>query len=344
MIRVFRSHPANPAIAPDAIIRDVQVNFDSTPLGRGSDAVVYEGSWKTPVAVKVLHEALIAPDVQSRDVFIARFLQECKRMEELRHINIVQFLGVMMTRSGAPALVTEKMAKTLEKHYETTELSLPEAVRIFCDISAGLACIHAHGMVHRDLTTRNVLLTSETKPRAKIADVGVSRRLHGDNLAAAAALTKCPGTLLYMPPEALTDPPTYDERLDSFSLGVLMMAVLLKREPSGDLLHIERFERLADGSRRAIPEVERRKADFDAIGSGHPLKGILGRCLVNDGERRPSAAQLHLELVSVAESLDGLNKPQRVSFYCVVKCNWHLRSFSWMITKQPIAMQCIYDV
>lgn len=326
----------NPGLRPKGLIEGVHIDFDSV-LGRGSDAAVYNGVWNAPVAVKVLHDALIAPDVESRDVFIRKFVDECERMRELNHVNIVHFLGTTMTRTGAPALVTEKLASTLERHAERSELSMKELIRLFLDVTAGLAYIHSRGLVHRDLTTRNILLTAGTQPRAKITDVGVSKRLHGDNLE---QLTRCPGTLVYMPPEAIGSQPTYDHRLDVFSFGVVAMATILRRGPSFDLMNIERYERLPDGSRRPISEIERRKDDFDAIPADHPLKPIIRRCLENDSIRRPTAVELHAELVRIGERLgfhDLENKVRvclclrsldfsRLTLHCYL-----LRCFSWYV-------------
>ena len=45
-------------VKPEAIISDVNVDY-ATPLGRGTDATVYAGTWHAPVAVKVLHPLLV---------------------------------------------------------------------------------------------------------------------------------------------------------------------------------------------------------------------------------------------------------------------------------------------
>ena len=60
---------------------------------------------------------------------------------------------------------------------------------------------------------------------AKISDLGVAKIL---NLTPArmSQMTKCPGTLSYMPPEALRERPSYDAKLDCFSVGVMILLVL----------------------------------------------------------------------------------------------------------------------
>ena len=279
--------------SPDVLIDDVEVNY-SSPLGAGSDAMVYAGVWGGPVAVKTLHRALIDPGNFGRRDFIVRFSRECERLRRLRHENVVEFKGVCRTRDGAPGLVTEKMGESLEKRYKSGELSVAEQVKVFKDIAAGLSYVHQEGVIHRDLAPKNVLLGS-----AKLADVGVARSIHGD--AVPTMMTECPGTMAYMPPEAFTENPQYDDHLDMFSFGVLMMTVINRREPAASLMRRPTVERLPDGRERTIPEVERRAADFDAIPAEHPLKELIARCLSNEPSSRPSASDVRDELARIAE-------------------------------------------
>ena len=254
------------------------------------------------MAVETLPVALIERGNDGGKAFLRTFGRECVRLRNLRHENVVEFMGVCRSRDGAPALVTEKMDSTLKDRY-TDDMSVEEQLAVFSDVAAGLAYIHREGIIHGDLTSRNVLLNRHG--RAKISDVGVSKSLHAD--AVAGGLTRYPGTQLYMPPEALADPPEYDDRLDSFSFGVLMMAVIARREPSSDLLS-PRSERLADGTEREIPELERRATDFKAIPATHPARELTARCLSNDRELRPRASELYDELVA---KLNVIRRGQR---------------------------------
>ena len=248
--------------------------------------MVYEGTWSTPVAVKVLHPLLIEPGVDGRQSFIAKFEKECDRLRQLRHDNIVTFLGVHTTEDGALALVTERMEGTLMERYECEALALDKQLDYLCDTSFGLSYLHCRGVIHRDLTTRNVLISAHDQ--AKLSDVGVSQSLHGDTFGA--GMTRCPGTLVYMSPEALAERPSYDEKLDCFSFGVLAMALISRREPAQSLLFNQPLvERLQHGSQRTIPEVERRRAYLDHVPGDHPVRPLILRCLSNDPGMRPSA-------------------------------------------------------
>ena len=244
-------------VKPEAIISDVNVDY-ATPLGRGSEATVYTGTWHAPVAVKVLHPLLVQQGVDGRQDFLRHFGNECNRLRDLRHEHVVQFLGVTRSRDCTPALVTERLDTTLQSHYEKAPLPLAEQLDILCDASEGLEYIHSRGVIHRDLTTRNVLLTAGPRRRAKLADVGVSRSLYGNSRlsSAGSVLTQCPGTMNYMPPEALSENPSYDQKLDVFAFGVLMMCTVLSREPSGSVFLAPRHVERPDGSLQPIPEIE----------------------------------------------------------------------------------------
>ena len=136
-------------------------------------------------------------------------------------------------------MVTERLDTTLQSYYEKAPLILAEQVDILCDVLEGLEYIHSRGVIHRDLTTRNVLLTADPRRRAKFADVGLSRSVHGDMCGPLAiagfAMTQCPGTMNYMPPEAFIPKPRYDRKLDVFAFAVLMITYPKKDHlPKGD--------------------------------------------------------------------------------------------------------------
>ena len=98
-------------------------------------------------------------------------------------------------------------------------------VNICHDVAQALAYLHSNRVIHRDLSGSNILLMGNAL-KAKICDFGTARLL---DLTPGyrQALTMCPGNPAYMPPEALRDNPKYNEKLDCFSFGVLIMQVLI---------------------------------------------------------------------------------------------------------------------
>ena len=87
-----------------------------------------------------------------------------------------------------------------------------------------LSYLHSNGIVHRDLSSNNVLLIAGS--RAKVTDFGMVK-LYDVNRSTAhlTPLTLCPGTTVYMSSEALKDRPVYTDKLESFSLGVLSVSL-----------------------------------------------------------------------------------------------------------------------
>lgn len=99
-------------------------------------------------------------------------------MARLRHPNVVQFLGVSLQNSFF-CILTEYMAggTLFAAMREPTWKSDSERrfFKIACDICKGMNYLHVTaGVIHRDLTSKNVLLDSIGT--AKIADFGRERR------------------------------------------------------------------------------------------------------------------------------------------------------------------------
>ena len=170
-----------------------------------------------------MHELLLDPGNEAVQQTIQRYQRECQLMAGLRHPNITQFLGLCFLESSRlPLLVMERLAMNVDDLLECApNIPLQVKISILTDTCSGL--VYLHGMkspiVHRDLTARNVLLTSCLS--AKITDLGNSRMVApGSQLA---TLSKLPGTLVYMPPEALSDTHRYGPSLDVFSFGHLSL-------------------------------------------------------------------------------------------------------------------------
>ena len=175
-------------------------------------------------AAKQMHELLLDPGNEGVQQTIQRYQRECQLMAGLRHPNITQFLGLCLLESSRlPLLVMERLEMSVDDLLECSpNISLPVKLSILTDTCSGL--VYLHGMkspiVHRDLTARNVLLTSSLS--AKITDLGNSRMV-AQRSSQLATLSMLPGTLVYMPPEALSDSHRYGPSLDVFSFGHLSL-------------------------------------------------------------------------------------------------------------------------
>eukprot|EP00117_Sycon_ciliatum_P024386 scpid67040/ scgid0283/ Putative serine/threonine-protein kinase/receptor R826 len=286
---------------------------DEDEIGRGSDAVVYRVEWQgIPAAAKVLHSLLVQRGVHGREDKLRRFGAEISNLSRLHHPNLCQTLGIGSTADrGLPALVVELFDRTLHEcsigEGRLDDLTLMSFLE---HAIAGVCYLHSNDppVIHRDLTLRNVLIKGNV---AKLADFGVARvtQRHLVGLLPADVLTECPGTQLYMPPEALSElaPAVYNESLDIFSFAVLATSVLTGADPSRNLLNsprarvVERVDGVCE--ERVISEVERRQVDLARIPDDHPLRPAIIRGLSNSAEDRPMAEEMH-EFVKAAQRLE----------------------------------------
>ena len=286
----------------------------SQPLGHGSYGAVYKAKCdQLPCAAKVLHPTILDPADPGAGTIMSRFQQECGFLESIRHPNILQYLS--MTRdpeSRLPVLLMELLDESLTKMLERSQQSLAYCVQVdIChDIALAVAYLHSNDIIHRDLSSNNVLMIAGR--RAKVTDFGMSK------LAGAAPsmtpLTMCPGTVAYMPPEALREPPRYTKKLDCFSEGVIMIQVCTRSWPEPGPRTEQRVDPTSPTGEVEIPvlETERRKNHIDMIQHDHPLLPIANHCLQYQERSRPSSEELCQRLASLKESREYRESTQQI--------------------------------
>ena len=242
-------------------------------------------------AAKIVHEVINDPRNADHQVVIQKIEQECRIMSSLHHPNVVQFLGMyFFEQSIVPVLVMESLDMDLEALLtQPTSITAPIKVKVLFDVAKGLVYLHSLSppIIHSDLTTKSVLLTNTL-----VAKIGGFRnsQIRSDS----ALLTRFPGTLLYMPPEAMANSPQYNEKLDVFSYGHLALCTALQESPRElqDVSHDPKNP----NKRRMRTEVQRRYQYIDRLtkkfGSHHTLTTLVTDCLHNDPPIRPSAIQV----------------------------------------------------
>ena len=287
---------------------------EGSELGIGSYGAVYKARCDEVLlcAAKVLHPALFQNDDPTASTILRRFRQECDFLKGIKHPNIVQFLGVYDDpHFKQPVLLMELVDDNLTNFLEKSQTPLPlhTQVSFTHDIALALAHLHSKQIVHRDLSSNNVLLVAGS--RAKVTDFGMSKLLGPNTTLRTAArrhnLTFCPGTEVYMPPEALTEPPEYTDKLDCFSLGPLMIQIITRRFPKPG----PRTERIDDHisptgtAERPVLETVRRESHLRLINASHPLRNMIKNCLSFNQNDRPSAIELCHQLEEIKKDADS---------------------------------------
>ena len=276
----------------------------SQSLGHGSYGAVYKAKCdQLPCAAKILHRIILDPKDPGADKIRGRFSQECALLESIRHPNIVQYLAMTVDpESRLPVLLMELLDESLTKMLERSQQSLAYYIQVdIChDVALAIAYLHSNNIIHRDLSSNNVLIIAGR--RAKVTDFGMSK------LAGAAPtmtpLTMCPGTLAFMPPEALREPPRYTKKLDCFSEGVIMIQVCTRLWPEpGPRTQLVPDSRSPTGNTdMPVLEPERRKNHIDLIDPNHALLQIAMDCLKYQERERPSSEELCQRLAGLKDS------------------------------------------
>ena len=272
-------------------------------------------------AAKIIHPTLfdpntlyqIAPHREYR-LPIRRFHLECEFLSTVRHPNIVQYLGTHQDpETHLPVLLMELMDNSLTHFLESSPqpISYNIQVNICHDITQALSFLHSNGIVHRDLSSNNVLLIGNI--RAKLTDFGMARLGDLNPQATCFTNTMCPGTDVYMPPEAVQDKPVYTEKIDCFSFGVIAVQTLTREFPKpGDRQMTINDPRYPRPIKMSVPEIERRQNHISRVDPNHPLLPIALDCLKDADGERPSAQQLSERLAALKETAKYKNTSERM--------------------------------
>lgn len=199
----------------------------------GYEIVEILGSSKTDVAYKVRNifaqrfEILkvLPRSVQDDEEQKARFLREIKVHAQLLHPNIVMFYNARQLE-GQLVMTTEFVpGVTLAQHIETGPIAWRDACNYSGQILSALAYAHAHGIVHRGLSSSNLILTPEGTVR--LTGFGLAKAMADPELTASGSVI---GALKYMAPEQVKGE-AVDARSDLYSLGIVLYEMLTGKLP-----------------------------------------------------------------------------------------------------------------
>ena len=210
-------------------------------LGRGGMGIVYRAEdtkLDRTVALKLLPPHALASDDDR-----ARFQREARAAAKLHHPHIASIFEIgeaaIVPEGADPAVVAASTSadvrpfiamefvdgESLAARVARGPLKLDEAVRIASQIADALGAAHEAGIVHRDVKSGNVMLTS--KGEAKVLDFGLAQT------AASTKLTRMGstlGTVAFMSPEQARGEEV-DRRSDLWSLGIVLYEMIAGRLP-----------------------------------------------------------------------------------------------------------------
>ena len=204
--------------------------------------------------------AKVFPGLNIRDSDWQQIKQEVEKLNTLDNPCLAKYFTAHVNPNVGRAILREFVSYNLTEYLASispSHLPFTTQIDLSCDISSGLSYLHSKGIIHGNLTSSNVLIT--TAGRAKICDYGKALR----PLCALSNITRRPPS----------------EKDDVLSFGILVIHILKGRQPHP-----------IQGEDREENRWSREIAEIDSL---HPLLTIITNCIK---ENCPSIELVHKEI------------------------------------------------
>ncbi|XP_022164077.1 kinase suppressor of Ras 1 [Myzus persicae] len=256
-------------------------------LGEGHFGTVYSGNWHGPVAIKVINM-----DYLDYEKTLEAFKAEVATFRKTRHENLILFMGACMKLPRLAIVTSLANGMTLYRHIHVLKdkFNMSRTTMVAQQISQGMGYLHAKGIIHKDLRSKNIFLENG---KVIITDFGLFSvtRLCFRNRTQDGLIVP-PGWLCYLAPELVRnlrvhqrpeeeDLP-FSKASDVYAFGTVWYELLCGEWPF----------------KSASPEViiwnigrgmKQRLANLEASGD---VKDILMTCWSFNPEKRPDFAQM----------------------------------------------------
>ena len=259
-------------------------------LGEGGMGVVYKAedtNLDRTVALKFLAGHLLESEEHKQ-----RFLREARATASLDHPNICMVHEVGEADGRVFLAMGYIDGPEVRAKIKERPLKLDEALDIAIQAAAGLQAAHQKGIIHRDIKSANMMLTSTGQ--VKIMDFGLAQLSGGTRLTKTNTIL---GTPAYMSPEQAQRLPT-DRRSDIWSLAVVLYEMVTGRLP----FEGEREQAVLYAIAKEEPE------PITALRAGVPteLDRIVGKALSkNPADRYQHVDDMLVDLRALRASLDA---------------------------------------
>jgi tetratricopeptide (TPR) repeat protein len=200
--------------------------------GEGGFGVIYQAR------DRVLNRLVGIKALEGRATFdeyrMRRFHREALAASAIQHENVMMVYDFGCLPDGRPCIVMEwldgePLADLLSAG---RRLNPNQAIEIFADLASGLSAAHAQGIIHRDLSTSNIILTKNRsgKVGAKILDFGLAKLFdrEGVDLSTLTGPYELLGTVTYMSPEQCSGREV-DARTDIYALSCVLYEAISGR-------------------------------------------------------------------------------------------------------------------
>jgi serine/threonine-protein kinase len=216
--------------------RLVNERYTTTALiGAGGMGAVYrahDAHTGLDVALKRLR-----PEYRTDSDIVRRFVIEGSTTQQIVHPNVVNVVEIGQDHDDGSLYIVQEflVGEDLRQRLRREQRIVPElAVAWMTLVADGLAVAHNHGVVHRDIKPANIFLADEADGSVspKVIDFGVSKVLGpiGEGMSRTRTGVMV-GTPQFMSPEQVRAERPLDERVDIWSLGIVMHIALAGEHP-----------------------------------------------------------------------------------------------------------------
>ena len=256
----------------------------------GGMAEVYRGrvagaeGFEKLVAIK-----RVLPEYARDERFISMLLTEARIHSALSHRNIVQIHDLGISEEGEYFIVLEYVEghdlRAVMEAATALGVQIPDSLALHIAYELAQALHFAHelkdadghplGIVHRDVSPSNVLLSNSGE--VKLSDFGIAKRQRDHSV-----VGSLKGNLVYMSPEQARKGPV-DRRTDVFSLGAVLFEMLTGQKPREIRNEVDGWREVVSGGVRSAREL---RADIPEA-----YEALLARAMASDPKDRfPDAA------------------------------------------------------
>ncbi len=277
-------------------------------LGQGGMGDVYlaeDTRLNRKVALKFLSMEFVADNWAKRQL-----LKEAQSVAMLDHANICQVYGIEDHEERSFIVMQYVKGTTLADLIHEKSLTVQEVLALAKQIVSALSEAHEHGVIHRDIKPRNIMVTASQQ--VKILDFGLAKtvqRMKGreadDSMSNMSQAGLRIGTVPYMSPEQLREE-RLDYRSDVFSVGIVLYEMLCGKNPFARDNHADTISAILSNDPAPFENGELRKPAA--------LHAIIRKCLEKKAEDRyQSATDLLIDLESI--EVNTSVKPGRKTRY-----------------------------
>jgi serine/threonine-protein kinase len=278
--------PTAPRLSPGQILDGKYEILDK--IGEGGMGEVYRARHVHLDEIRIIK--VTKPDALGEGPEPRRFQQEARMAAQVRHGNVAALHDFARLPDGSFYMVWEYIdGVTLEERLRANGPMPPAiAIDVARQILAGLAAIHAQGIVHRDISPDNIMIRERPGGvlEAKIIDLGIAKRVAAESVQMTGTGLFL-GKLKYCSPEqvgSLSGNQAVDGRSDLYSFGVVLYEMLTGRAPF-EAQTPEGY--LGKHLHEAPPPLDTSRLPA-AIGA--PLSGVVRKALEKSREKRFSTA------------------------------------------------------